>query len=59
MKEPITIDFHEIVTAVNSTSFCQIIKQYSPHLLDDPYNLNNNETFQFIQNPLHNSVYSS
>ena len=35
MKRPITIDFFEKGANVNS-SFCKLLRQYSPYLLNDP-----------------------
>ena len=35
MKEPITIDFREKAATVNSTSYCQLLRQNSPYLLND------------------------
>ena len=36
IKEAITIDFFEKGAAVNSASYCQLLKQNSPYLLNDP-----------------------
>ena len=37
MKGPIIIDFFEKAATVNNVFFCQIQKQNSPFLLNDPY----------------------
>ena len=36
MKRPITIDFLEKRATVNSISYCHLLRQYSPSLLNDP-----------------------
>ena len=35
MKGPITIDFFEKGASVNSASYCQLLRQNSPYLLND------------------------
>ena len=36
IKEPITIDFFEKGSIINSTSNCQLLRQNSPYSLNDP-----------------------
>ena len=51
MKGPIKIDFLEKDTIVNSPSFCQLLRQNSPFLLNDPrmiYNLDKNTIMKTI-----------
>ena len=38
MKGAFTIDFLEKGATVNNTSYCQLLKQNSPNLVNDPHN---------------------
>ena len=40
MERPIAIDFLEKGATVNSVSDCQLLKENSPYLLNDPHILN-------------------